>query len=355
MRENDIDGISRFDCFVETCDRTFDTEQGVQTHISRSKEADHQRGFTELKIEQKYGVPYEWLLETLYVILEKPVPEISRDIGLGETTLYRALENYGLDRRSMSEVRSLVVGPQPDPRDQYLPTDFTDYTTPGIECPIDGCDAVFENTLGMGVHFDKGEKDVPHGKDCMTMLLEQRFDVPAKWLLETLYHVFERSARRVSQDLGIGYSTVYRLMDHHDIEHRSVPEGLSLRPIEQTPMYGRTGPDHPRWKGGTSLYHSLLRSMDRQWWVASRETRENSMSCEMCPHGPEDSGRKLDVHHIIPVLAGGTSGDYNLITLCRSCHRKADAYIWQFAERVFAPDGSQDTTSDSQVTFDLFA
>lgn len=65
----------------------------------------------------------------------------------------------------------------------------------------------------------------------------------------------------------------------------------------------------------------------------SFQDKETGDECEMCG-ATENVGDVdgLDLHHIIPMLAGGTNGDWNLITVCRSCHGKAE----RFARKEFA-------------------
>lgn len=53
------------------------------------------------------------------------------------------------------------------------------------------------------------------------------------------------------------------------------------------------------------------------WWVLrSAAAKRDNWQCANC--GDEEP---LEVHHIIPLLMGGTNTLANLITLCRFCHR----------------------------------
>jgi len=87
--------------------------------------------------------------------------------------------------------------------------------------------------------------------------------------------------------------------------------------------------DHPRWKGGTHGVNAVRNSLSSKSW--SRVAKEaRSEKCANC--GVESDTRELDVHHIVPVVAGGTNHSENLITLCIKCHRKAEEYTKKFTE-----------------------
>lgn len=99
----------------------------------------------------------------------------------------------------------------------------------------------------------------------------------------------------------------------------------------------RTGPDHPRWTGGRRLYQAVRHSYPRGWFRPAREARKRAgHECEMCGSA-EDGSRKLDVHHIVPVRAGGTNEPWNLMALCRSCHRKAESYTQNIFQDHLSP------------------
>lgn len=88
--------------------------------------------------------------------------------------------------------------------------------------------------------------------------------------------------------------------------------------------------NHPNWRGGKGGIDAVRKALsENSWRDTARRVREQSDGqCEIC--GSEGEGRGLDVHHIIPVAAGGTNGDYNLMVLCIACHRKAESYTRQF-------------------------
>jgi len=93
-----------------------------------------------------------------------------------------------------------------------------------------------------------------------------------------------------------------------------------------------SGPDNPCWKGGKSLRDKLTKIYgERSWGAIRREVRQRQdHKCGNCGSEPSD-GQSLDVHHIVPVLAGGTNHPDNLIALCKRCHYSSERYT---AEKV---------------------
>jgi len=81
-----------------------------------------------------------------------------------------------------------------------------------------------------------------------------------------------------------------------------------------------------------TFYWAVRQSISGESWQAIRE-REVSKQCYKC--GNED---RLHVHHIVPVMAGGLNEDWNLMTLCDSCHKSVEYHTKEFTERVLLPN-----------------
>lgn len=122
--------------------------------------------------------------------------------------------------------------------------------------------------------------------------------------LRELYEDLDMRDAEIGDMLGVSQPTVTRWRGIHGIEGR---ENMS-------------GPDHYAWKDNPE-------SIDygENWFHRRKEARErDNNTCQVC--GFEPDGRNLDVHHIQPIKtfdepeAANTLD--NLITLCRSCHRK---------------------------------
>lgn len=75
---------------------------------------------------------------------------------------------------------------------------------------------------------------------------------------------------------------------------------------------------HPNWQGGKIPYNGLWRQIRR---LARKRAKGQ---CEICGKTEITNGRRLDVHHIIPVrqFLFPESAHYvkNVICLCRQCH-----------------------------------
>lgn len=110
--------------------------------------------------------------------------------------------------------------------------------------------------------------------------------------------------------------------DH--LKHAKEVAKLGAPAREENGMAGVTGQDHPKWRGGKHLIDALRKQLQPSWWTVRDDERADE--CQMC--GATDC--KLDVHHIVPLSAGGTNESWNLMTLCESCHRTAEAYTRQF-------------------------
>lgn len=109
---------------------------------------------------------------------------------------------------------------------------------------------------------------------------------------------------------------------HAEVARKAAPKGAPAR--DENGMAGRTGQDHPNWRGGKHLVDALRKQLRPSWWTVRDD--ERTEECYNC--GTSDC--KLDVHHIVPISAGGTNESWNLMTLCESCHRTAEVYTRQF-------------------------
>lgn len=78
------------------------------------------------------------------------------------------------------------------------------------------------------------------------------------------------------------------------------------------------GEKNPNWRGGDP-------NSEESWEHLSNRIRErDGHSCYSCGE-IFDEGRKFAAHHMIPRNEGGPDEDWNLVTLCPSCHPSVDS------------------------------
>jgi len=100
----------------------------------------------------------------------------------------------------------------------------------------------------------------------------------------------------------------------------------------------KRGPKNPAWKGGKSLTDRVRAGLGARSWnkIAAEQRKKVGHECEECGKSPD--GRRLSVHHIIPVASGGTHDDWNLMVLCNECHRRVENYTRQITDpHIFSP------------------
>ena len=100
------------------------------------------------------------------------------------------------------------------------------------------------------------------------------------------------------------------------------------------------GDKHPNWRGGWDYYYGP------NWEKQRDKARERDYcTCQVCGLSKTDIGRNPDVHHIVPFREFGyvpTENDHylranhleNLITLCPSCHQKANWDLLTFQPKL---------------------
>lgn len=92
-----------------------------------------------------------------------------------------------------------------------------------------------------------------------------------------------------------------------------------------------SGSQNPNWKGGHSHWQQGKLSYDKEglhWDVTSAQARERDKGvCQDCGKSESELGYTLHCHHINPFRCCQSHAVDNLVSLCRSCHKKAEAKI----------------------------
>lgn len=128
-------------------------------------------------------------------------------------------------------------------------------------------------------------------------------------------------------------------------EHVGSVAGLGAEARDENGMRGKTGSDHPRWRGGRSLLDGLRKMMGEESWdtIRARVRERSNHECEMC--GRRQPERGLDVHHIVPLVCGGTNDRELLMAMCRSCHQRVERYseqIYGLGMSMLFEEGTRD-------------
>lgn len=77
-----------------TCESGFDTAVAVKAHHQH-----HERTYYEATIRRDYGVPAEWLIETQYRTLDRPVTEISELLDISVCAIEKMRDRYDIETK----------------------------------------------------------------------------------------------------------------------------------------------------------------------------------------------------------------------------------------------------------------
>jgi hypothetical protein len=215
------------------------------------------------QLEYRYGVPIDWLLDTLHNTLDKPIVQMAAEMDVSHGWIQNQLADRGIHKRNPSEAKELVwENVDEEKRDSRMET-------------------VRESLP----EYDEGEHP----------LVRWREENP-----ERASEVYEQAVQ------------------------------LALEARDEPGMKGVTGQDSPTWLGGRSIYDAVKKQYYGRSWAADRE-QHLADECRSC--GADED---LILHHIVPVMAGGTNGEYNYMTLCRSCHGAVEWHVCRHFDTVLA-------------------
>jgi len=190
----------------------------------------------------------EWLYQQ-YAILGKTLQEIADDCGVREKTIWRWVQKFDIDTRS--------GGPRPGPwkeedwlRSQYLDQQKSVYQIADEQ----GCD---EKTIRNWI-AEHGIKTRDYS-DRHPASREDRKYRNKDWL-RTQYVDMEKTAAAIADDCDVSKTTIYRWLDRHDIDTRSVEEARqitesrSVRLPDEDDAENADTPDIVQREGGQGQY-----------------------------------------------------------------------------------------------------
>ena len=118
------------------------------------------------------------------------------------------------------------------------------------------------------------------------------------------------SERRNCVVCGVSFTTYKRKDEKRERKYCSLDCAYKNREKEKSLF----------WRGGITP-KTKIRLLSREWGIISKSIRtRDGKKCTKCGK----SEVLLDVHHVIPYRISRNDSAENLITLCRSCHRKEE-------------------------------
>jgi|GEM_PF-3032635 len=237
------------------------------------------------------------LLHRLYWDEWMSIRDIADELGCDHKTVARWLKRHDIERRSEGhpaadrelrdpeKLRELYWG-------EYLSTaeiaDRYDCSRRQISYWLDKHDIQIRDPGGDGRKHPWTRDDIPSGEvverytesDLTAKQIADRYDCTAKVILRILH---EQGA---------------------DVDN---PQAR--------------GHKNPNWRGGKRIYHAVRSELGPTCWPIQRE-RHLGNECESCG----ESDTPLELHHIVPLMAGGTNAEYNYMTLCAACHNTVEAH-----------------------------
>ena len=275
-------------------------------------------------------------LREMYVGKELTINEIADSMGCAEATVRSWLLRHGIETRARQAPAANELTDRKLMREMYLENGLTTYeiaeeigcsarsvsywlnqhgieprrrqapATPSLEDAelmerlyVDErktqCEIANElGCRGENVHYWLDKHGIEGRDGTATEATEQLRDPE---LLRRLYIEEERSTIEIAERLDCGSSTVATWLHRHDIETRPVSP---------------TGADSPHWTGGKSIYDGVKHALPLPWREQRRQQRErDNRTCQLCGEKRYPHEQQLDVNHLIPILCGGTNGDYN--------------------------------------------
>jgi len=295
-------------------------------------------------------------LHELYWNQKKSAPEIATIYGYGSTAVYRLMNKYNIQRRSLSDSQKKIDIPRDLLEDLYLnkslstvkigemlgcnPQTVRDYMEKyGIPCRTKSENStkvkiskvdLYELYWNRRMSQSKIAAELGCAKDTVKRIM-QRYGIKPRNTSESsvlrrtvdisqeelkdLYWNKELSSSEIAKRFGCNAETIRRRMSELDIPARP-PSSL---PLEK----------NPAWKGGVS-FEPYCPKFNEAFKESIRE--KFGRVCFLCPTTEEENGKKLAVHHVSynkDCLCDDS--DCEFVSLCLKCHGKSnnDREYWE--------------------------
>jgi len=369
-----------------TCDEPFDSAVAVKAHHQN-----HEKTYYEAAIERKYGVPAEWFVRTQYEVLERSAPEIAEYVGCTVTPLRDMMDRFGVEvqDRRVEIVCKWCGDYRKVPKSREERTVFCDkdcqkawWSSLKSEVECSYCGRVKEvcaqraqkydhHFCSQGCKYDWRSENVvgeDHPNWDKVTVECWRCGMPKKLMRSHAEgwgrHFCSTECREEWQSETLS-GKANPMWDGGPVIIECEQCGASMQVPRHREASARfcskecsatwksehfNGSDHPLWRGGYDLYRAILKQLPKSWTIARDEARDrDEHQCRGCGADVGELDRKLDVHHIVKLLAGGTHGDWNLLSLCRSCHTRADRFTDDVCDPVYT-DWADDELPDGRLS-----
>jgi 5-methylcytosine-specific restriction endonuclease McrA len=211
-----------------------------------------------------------------------------------------------------------------------------EYQSTGVECPK--CDYKSGSYAGLGGHWRHHHEGIPPWKKteceyCGNVFSRSRgnkTDSENEFCSRECYHGWNKETGALAGENNPQYKEPLLLeCEQCSCDYEVPPVHSESRfcsaECRHDWLRQRTGTDHPLHQGGYDYYVAIRQGLSDVGWETLRK-EHNADECEMCGAETSPNDRDLSLHHILPVLSGGTNEAYNFMTLCEPCHSKAEAY-----------------------------
>lgn len=297
-RENSSDAI-----VCPVCGKVSSTHKAYSIHYGKKQDDAHSGNPSIARFGEERLIELYW---------EYDYEEIADMLGIGSTTVFNVYDDLDLPKKTKYNEVAWEHGVSKERLAYHLHIDAQMTTTEmanalGVSRPV--VDKLFEKT---DINSRSQGEAAQLALDEMSESKRQKMTQAAR----------EKQKEKYGDGGAIGQWVRENPEKHAEIARENAHKGTPAR--EENGMAGVTGQDNPRWRGGKSIYDAVKKQLPGESWrqkkVEAKKRDDNT--CQMC--GATDC--KLDSHHIVPIMAGGTNEFWNLITLCESCHREVEAY-----------------------------
>lgn len=317
----------RYTC--ESCGRGFDTQNGLNMHRNGSCDATDKPWQDEEKLRH------------MVVERELQFTEIADIWGGHAATIRKWADDFGIEKPSKpwedeERIRRLryeegdsvleiaeELGCSPGTITDILTAETPpeDYSYP---CPYDGCDQTIDTERGRSIHVTRTHERETGEFPCAKDGCDRTFSTQRDMKVHHKTQHGESIAGLIVECSWCGDEFRRQKARVERGERNFCPD----KDCEIEWRHSLHGQDHWMWEGGKRLRYRVVRNLTPSWGKATKKAREREdNTCRLCGKTADEIGRNMDVHHFIPVRAGGLNEQWCLGCFCNSCHKKAERFV----------------------------